>query len=113
MLRRVARTAREIALRSRAMRTPPRCSVPRPTTLNREPGWCQWDSGGCASDRDVRRDPWTFGTTPVRAYDVFPDGSFVIAPPDEAARILREETRPTELHVILNWFEELEARVGR
>ncbi len=67
-------------------------------------------------------DGWTFLRTPVRGYDVFADGSFVIAVQDDdnsqtggdgqsiVARRL-ERFGATELHVILNWFEELKARV--
>ncbi len=57
-------------------------------------------------------DRWTFRVTPVRGYDLFPDGSFVIAVADDD-RSLREQFWVTEVHVILNWFEELKARVGR
>ncbi len=55
-------------------------------------------------------DPWTFGGTPVRGYDVFPDGSFVIAVADDDRSPL-EQFGVTEFHVILNFFEELKERV--
>jgi hypothetical protein len=55
-------------------------------------------------------DPWTFGMDP-RGYDVFPDGSFVTAVEGEYGS-LDERFRATELHVVLNWFEELKERVG-
>ena len=47
----------------------------------------------------------------VRGYDVFPDGSFVIAVPDDGRSWL-ERHRVTEFHVILNFFEELKERMG-
>ncbi len=56
-------------------------------------------------------DPWTFSFTPVRGYDLFPDGSFVLAVADDD-RSLSEQFGVTEFHVILNFFEELKARVG-
>ncbi len=56
-------------------------------------------------------DPWTFNVTPVRGYDVFPDGSFVTAVLDDD-RSLLEQFGVTEFHVILNFFEELKERVG-
>ncbi len=57
-------------------------------------------------------DPWTFiGSARVRGYDVFPDGSFVgfTREYDDLSRL--ERFGATELHVILNFFEELKARV--
>ena len=56
-------------------------------------------------------DPWTFDLTPARGYDVFPDGSFVIAVADDD-RSLLEQVGVTEFHVIRNFFEELKARMG-
>ena len=56
-------------------------------------------------------DPWTFSFTPVRGYDLFPDGSFVIAVADDDRSRL-EQFGVTEFHVILNFFEVLKARVG-
>ena len=56
-------------------------------------------------------DPWTFSFEPVRGYDIFPDGSFVIAVPDDDRSRL-EQFGVTEFHVILNFFEVLKARVG-
>ncbi len=55
-------------------------------------------------------DPWTFGIAPVRGYDVFPDGSFVIGVADDE-RSYFEQFGATEFHVILNFFEELKERV--
>ena len=55
-------------------------------------------------------DPWTFSVSPVRGYDLFPDGSFVIALPDDD-RSPWEQFGATEFHVILNFFEELKERV--
>ena len=55
-------------------------------------------------------DPWSLGTVQVRNYDVFTDGSFVIAVDDEPSRL--EKYGATELTVILNFFEELKRRVG-
>ncbi len=73
-------------------------------------------------------DPWTGGgTSSVRTYDVFADGSFVKRvldydeseagedpesedPESIAAREL-EQFGATELHVVINWFEELKVRV--
>ena len=48
--------------------------------------------------------------TPLRAWDLFPDGSFVIAVADDD-RSLLEQFGVTEFHVILNFFEELKQRV--
>ena len=56
-------------------------------------------------------DPGYLGSQPVRGYDVFPDGSFVIALDDDEGTLV-EQFGATELHVILNFFEELKARVG-
>ena len=56
-------------------------------------------------------DPWTFGSTPVRGYDVFADGSFVIAGDGGGFDDQGERFGATELHVVLNWFEELKERV--
>ena len=67
-------------------------------------------------------DPWTSNYGPVRAYDVFVDGSFVTAVRDadnsqsggDGGSILSrrlEQFGATELHVVLNWAEELKARV--
>jgi len=67
-------------------------------------------------------DPWTLLVRPQRGYDVFPDGSFVTRVPDVedsqtggdgaslGARRL-EQFGATELHVVLNWTEELKERV--
>ncbi len=69
-------------------------------------------------------DPWTGGTAPVRDYDVFADDSFVKRVLDDDGRsdlerfgatelqvIDLERFGATELQVILNWTEELKARV--
>ena len=57
-------------------------------------------------------DPWLGGMwTPVRFYDVLADGSLVIAVADDDGRTNLERFGATELHVILNWAEELKARV--
>ena len=53
--------------------------------------------------------PWTFNQIPLRGYDVFPDGSFVTALGDES---WFGDNSATELHVTLNWAEELKERVG-
>ena len=55
-------------------------------------------------------DPWTFFREPTRGYDVFPDGSFVIAVEDDDRSVF-ERLGTTEFQVILNWFEELKERV--
>ena len=68
-------------------------------------------------------DPWTFTFSPVRGYDVFSDGSFIFGVPDQdesqsgtnaESRVANRLRRfgATELHVILNWVEELKDRVG-
>ena len=56
-------------------------------------------------------DPWAFNAAPVTAYGVFPDGSFVIAVPDDDRSVL-EQFGVTEFHVILNVFEELKGADG-
>ena len=54
---------------------------------------------------------WPIGMQPLRTPDVFPDGSFVIVTAeDERGRF--ELLGGTEVHVVLNWFEELKERVG-
>jgi len=55
--------------------------------------------------------PWA-NRSPVRQYDVFPDGSFVTTVAVDAGRTFVERFGATELHIVLNWFEELKARVG-
>ncbi len=47
---------------------------------------------------------------PVRAYDVAPDGRFLLMkPPDEGAlKAITEEFFPTRIRLVQNWFEELE-----
>ena len=54
---------------------------------------------------------WPIGAEPLRTPDVFPDGSFVIVPREDERGQL-ERLGGTELHVVLNWFEELKERVG-
>jgi len=58
-----------------------------------------------------RIDPWPTANWPVRLYDVLVDGSFVIAISDDDRGAL-ERAGATELHVVLNFFEELKVRVG-
>ena len=53
--------------------------------------------------------PWDFSQIPLRGYDVFPDGSFVTALGVES---WFDDNSATELHVVLNWAEELRERVG-
>ncbi len=55
-------------------------------------------------------DSWVVATSPVRGYDVFPDGSFATLVVDD--RPYLEQNGVTEVHVVLNWFEELKERVG-
>jgi eukaryotic-like serine/threonine-protein kinase len=51
-------------------------------------------------------------TIPVRAYDVGPDGAFLLIKHDPDFRTrLREATAPVRIELVLNWFEELRARV--
>ena len=57
-------------------------------------------------------EPWTFDSRPVRGYDVFPDGSFVTRLREDDDGSLDERFRATEVHVVLNWTEELRERVG-
>ena len=54
-------------------------------------------------------DRFDYLTEPIRGYDVFPDGSFVVSPVDVDR--LFSTNRANELHVILNWAEELKERV--
>ncbi len=59
-------------------------------------------------------DPWGGGTSPVRMYDVFPDGSFVRALPDpnESVEDQQARLRATELHIVTNFFEVLRERMS-
>ena len=57
-------------------------------------------------------DPWRGNFSPVRNYDVFPDGSFVESVLDVGGRSPVERYGATELHVILNWAGELKEWVG-
>jgi hypothetical protein len=52
------------------------------------------------------------GSSPVRAYDVGPDGAFLLIKqdPDRRTRI-REAVAPVSIELVQNWFEELRARV--
>ena len=43
---------------------------------------------------------------------LFPDGSFVTVVEDDDPSSLNERLGATELHVVLNFFEELKQRVG-
>jgi serine/threonine-protein kinase len=58
--------------------------------------------------------PWTYGgSTPVTGYDVAKDGSF-IAPVLTGGRVIGDErtvARIGEIHVVLNFLDELRARV--
>jgi serine/threonine-protein kinase len=66
-------------------------------------------------------DPWPYqGTFPVRSHDLLTDGSFVATlseggevggGEEQAGLILRNRYRVGELQVVLNFFEELRARV--
>ena len=56
-------------------------------------------------------DPWPNALSPVRRYDLFPDGSFVTGTSVGSPPVEPERLRATELHVILNWTEELKERV--
>ena len=55
--------------------------------------------------------PRTFMFSPARGYDVMADGSIVLALPRYDADLLQNHGA-AELHVILNWFEELRQRTG-
>jgi hypothetical protein len=48
--------------------------------------------------------PWPDGSSPVRGYDVFPNGSFVTRVADDDGRTLAERFGATELHIATNWF---------
>ncbi len=51
--------------------------------------------------------PYVLATAPVSNYDVSPDGMrFLMIRPTE-----QEQTAPTQINVVLNWFEELKRRV--
>ncbi len=50
-----------------------------------------------------------YATGPIRGYDVFPDGSFVMAPFNQES--VFSSNLANELHVVLNWAEELKERV--
>jgi len=69
-------------------------------------------SGGLQVDRPTPLiESWPYTNFPVRAYDVFADGSFLTRKPnDDGPR--EEQFRVTELHVVLNWFQEVKERVG-
>jgi dipeptidyl aminopeptidase/acylaminoacyl peptidase len=60
-------------------------------------------------------DPWPYrATLPVRSYDVLADGSFIVAAnADETVDgDPRQQTRVSEFHVVLNFFEVLKERMG-
>ena len=49
----------------------------------------------------------------MRGYDVFADGSFVTSVAGDTTELSSlERLGATELHVVLNWTEELKERVG-
>ena len=49
---------------------------------------------------------------PVRAYDVGPDGRFLMIKRDPNRRSrTREAMAPTRIEVVANWYEELRAKV--
>ena len=55
-------------------------------------------------------DPWPYvGTIDVRSYDILADGSFVAV----VGLVRRNQFRVTELHVVLNFFEDLKGRAGK
>ena len=56
-------------------------------------------------------DRFSGSMSPVRSYDIFPDGSFVTRTLVGSPPVDPERLRATELHVILNWTEELKERV--
>ena len=59
-------------------------------------------------------DPWTFGgTSPVRSHDVFPDGSFVgwVVDPEVSVADFQASLQATEVHIVLNWLDELRERL--
>jgi hypothetical protein len=50
---------------------------------------------------------YVLASAPVTNYDVSPDGQrFLMVKPVESA-----ETAPTQINVVLNWFEELKQKV--
>ena len=56
-------------------------------------------------------DPWPYGTfAPSRGYDVMPDGSFLIYQ-DADTEDIGDAVEADELHIVLNWFNELQERV--
>jgi serine/threonine-protein kinase len=58
-------------------------------------------------------DPWRGSFTPTRGYDVLADGSFLAQVVlDSDGDAWTRTNRATELHLILNFFEELKTRVG-
>jgi hypothetical protein len=48
-------------------------------------------------------------TSPVRSYDVYPDGQHLIMAKDDEL----PDQRVTRLNLVLNWFEELKRRAPR
>ena len=59
---------------------------------------------------DVDRSTVLLHCTPVRCYDVAPDGQRVYA---VAPRIPSPPTAVTQINLIQNWFEELKVKVPR
>ena len=56
---------------------------------------------------------WDFTITPTAGYDVLADGSLLTAHFIEDQSTWSERIRATEIHVVLNWVEELKTRVPR
>jgi hypothetical protein len=56
-------------------------------------------------------DNWTHSVSPIRGYDVLQDGSILTVLEDDGSS-RGEPFGATELHVVLNWTEELKERVG-
>jgi hypothetical protein len=68
------------------------------------------DAGRSRPLFDIPSGNWAWACGPIRCYDVAPDGQgfFVVGPPGEPP-----PPRPpvTHINLILNWFEELKAKV--
>lgn len=56
---------------------------------------------------------WDFLIEPTAGYDVLADGSLLTAHLIEDQSAWSERIRATEIHVVLNWVEELKDRVPR
>jgi hypothetical protein len=66
-------------------------------------------------DARVRRliGPWPYYSTPSKSsWDVFPDGSFVAIRAPEGGAGSFESLVAREIHVVLNFAEELKGRAG-